>query len=164
MARYARQSKEWQRILSTNQSMTADATFVTSSLSFLEASTILRMIGEYTIAARTAPTALDSAKVAVGLAVVSTDAAAVGATAMPDPAGEPEYPWFYWAEHSFFCGDNLTIAGNHPSGLRKSYDIRSMRKVKPRESLVFVFQYVDIVGAPNLIMQQSQVRVLIGLH
>jgi len=47
--------------------------------------------------------------------------------------------------------------------LRQSFDIRSMRKVKPREGVAMVVQFVDITGAPTADLHTTPVRTLIGL-
>ena len=59
------------------------------------------MIGEYGFFCTAAPAVLDAAHLSFGLAVVSSDAAELGATAFPDPGSEPEYPWLFWGEHIF---------------------------------------------------------------
>ena len=96
--------------------------------------------------------------------MVSTDAATLGATAMPDPLGEVDYSWLYWADHTFSY-PGTAVSGLEPFGsLRKSFDVRSMRKMKPRESLIMVVQYADSSGAPPLTFFAASTRVLIGLH
>ena len=82
---------------------------------------------------------------------------------MPDPATDANYPWLYWASHKLF----FTSSGNSGEGgagysLRRSFDIKSMRKLKPSESLAFVFQYSDIAGAPPLQFTAGQTRVLLA--
>ncbi len=127
-----------------------------------EAFTVLRMIGEYAIAPGAAPTAFDSANITVGICVISTDSFAAGGAAIPDPAAEPGYPWLYWADHGFQFGTTSLDPAGLTSTLRHGFDIRSMRKVKPSESVVMVAEYVNGAGNPALDMIAGITRVLIG--
>ena len=159
-----RQTKEWTRIPGVQNAFTAAATAVGTPLDFTESRTILRMLGEYTAGATGGGTVAetDFATIAVGIGIVSTDASAVGASAMPDPNAEADYPWLYWASHVFQFpsgGDNGATEG---ASIRRMFDIRSMRKVKPRESLVFVVEYEDIAGAPPITFSAGSTRVLLG--
>ena len=162
--RTPRKEKQWIAIPSFIQQMTADGTFVTSSRPFTSVQTVMRMLGEYTIAPDAATVAQDMVKIAVAIGKVSTDAFTAGAASLPDPAGEAEYPWLYWAEHSFFFGSTSADPNMVSSSLRHTFDIRSMRKFRPGESIVFVTQYVDLNGAPPIRFMGSQVRLLTTIH
>ena len=160
-----RMVKAWDGMAGQANAITASSTFLASGLlNFAEPFTILRMLGEYTIGPTSAPAALDNADVTIGIGVVSTDAATLGATALPDPADEPEFPWLYWASHDFFFAGTGAQPAIEVAGLRRSFDIKSMRKVKPRESLIVVGQYTDRVGAPPLQINVQQTRVLLAVH
>ena len=159
-----RQAKLWGSFPGLSVSLTANGTFAGPVLDASAPQTVLRMLGEYVIAPDAATVNQDCADVGVGIAVVSTDAATLGATALPDPASEPDYPWLYWATHPFFFNQT----GVDPNGAyaqgRFSFDIRSMRKMKARESLVLVVEYVDVAGAPPLQFVSATTRVLLGIH
>ena len=122
------------------------------------------MLGEYVISPTAGATfaADDAATIGVGIGVVSTDAATAGAASVPDPIGEPDYPWLYWADIPFY------FAGSGPGGdeitahVRRQFDIRSMRKLKPRETLTWVFQYGNLVGNPPLSLNVANTRVLVA--
>jgi len=144
--------------------MTVNGTFVTGGLTVATPSTVLRMLGEYIIGPDSAPTAQDACTVVVGIGVFSADAFTLGATAVPDPAEEADYPWLYWASHDFFYASTEVDPSHAGGSIRKAFDIKSMRKMKPRETLGGVFQYVDTAGAPPLQMEFSITRVLVGLH
>jgi len=58
--------------------------------------TVRRIRGTITCFLESTLAAADECRVAFGIALVSSDAAVLGATAMPDPAGEPEFPWLWW--------------------------------------------------------------------
>ena len=163
-SRGLRQAKVWTFLGNGLASFVGNNTVSLSSVGFNNANTVLRMIGEYVILPDAATADEDVAEIGVGIGVVSSDAAALGDTAMPDPVDEPDFPWLYWKCHLMVFNqtgvDPNTLAGQG----RWSFDIRSMRKVKPRESLIMVVQYVDVVGAPPLQFGAARTRVLIGSH
>ena len=162
--RSQRMNKRWDSLASVSQALTASGTSVGGSLAFTESSTVLRLIGEYGFFCTSAPTALDAAHLSFGIAVVSSDAVAAGAGSLPDPRDEAEYPWLFWAEH-LFRAQSSTFADTGSDGimmLRRHIDIRSMRKIKPRETLVWVYQYLDGGGAPPLTLFNENTRVLIA--
>ncbi len=102
MANRARRlDKEWSRLTGIIVNLTASTTTIIGSLAFSRAQTAMRMIGEYAIGPSSAPAAGDAAVVTIGIGVVSTDAVTLGATAMPDPGDEFEFPWMYLGEHTF---------------------------------------------------------------
>ena len=162
--RAARKAKLWQSIEGFEPNLTTDATVTLAALPFSSPQTVIRMLGDYVIGPSAAPAATDRATVTIGLCKVSTDAFTLGATAMPDPAGEPEFPWLFWAEH------DLTFISTAVTGLgaaevvRRSFDIRTMRKFTVGESLAAVVQYVNISGDPPLRFSMAQTRVLTTLH
>jgi len=125
--------------------------------------TVLRMLGEYSVVPTTTPTAGDEAVLTVGIGKVSTDAATLGATALPDPADEPEYPWLYWASHPLQFQAATLDPNAAAANLRVAYDIKSMRKFSASEALVMVIQYGTSVGDPTLTMLIGNQRVLIAL-
>ena len=164
-----RQAKQWDALPGIEFAMTADGTFSGPVFAFSAPFTVLRMLGEYTIAPTAVVVAGERCEVAVAIGVVSTDAATLGATALPDPISEPDFPWLYWAMHPLHWGAAVSgTAGEGPQGVagsvRKSFDIRSMRKMKPRESLVLVAQYGDLGGTPPVTTIVMPTRVLLGLH
>ncbi len=152
-------SKEWTSIAGGQATTLVTGTFLPSSLTVNIAATVLRMIGEYVIAPTGALTALDECVVTVGIGVISGDAAELGATAVPDPAAEPNYPWLYFASHAFLLE---TVVSNPAIAVRKSFDIRSMRKMKPRENLAMIVQYQNVVGDPAYSFSSGVTRVLVA--
>ena len=158
--------KGWLPIPTGTQDFTAAATAILNSASFTGPGTILRMLGEYVVFPTGGGTfaPADNATISVGIALVSTDAVVVGGSAMPDPGGESEYPWLYWASHSIAT---IVVSAEANVGdisvVRKSFDIRSMRKFKERESLAMIVEYTDVSGAPPLTVRTGVTRVLVGL-
>ncbi len=159
-----RQAKLWQDIPGFRMSFTGDDTQVQAGLSATAPETVLRMIGEYVVAPDAATVDEDDATITVGIGVVSTDAFTLGATAMPDPAAESDFPWLYWKSHPFVfnqTGVDPNVAAAH---LRQSFDIKSMRKITARQTLTMIVQYGSITGDPPIQFSAGITRVLVGLH
>ncbi len=162
--RPARKEKQWDGIPSIALLLTGSGVSIGGSFAFTSVQTVMRMIGEYVISPTSAPAALDGAKITVGIGRVSTDAFAVGASAMPDPEAEPEYPWLYRKDHVFsYAGTDPEAAGAGIS-LRQPFDIGAMRKFRPGESLAVVVQYTNIVGFPPLSVNVASTRILLTIH
>ena len=159
----ARRRKEWNSINAFGVDLAADGTSLVAGLSVAAAVTVMRMIGEYSISTDGAPTALDEATIIVGIGVISTDAFAAGGGSTPDPGGEAEYPWLYWASHKLYFPTGTDGYTGDCGNFRRSFDIRSMRKMKPRETLAFIMEYSDMVGTPALRFTAGATRVLIGV-
>ena len=159
-----RMQKQWSFIPGLSILFTVGATKSGAALTFGEPATVLRMIGEYTISLAAAPTALDSLVIAVAIGVVSTDAFNVAAAAaLPDPSAEPDYPWLYWTSHPFFFPTTSTDPNGDSTKLRLHFDIKSMRKMKSRESLVMVAEYANLAGSqPDITMVVGGTRVLLA--
>jgi len=164
-----RLAKQWSVIPAQSSSLTADTTNVGPSLAATASQTVLRMIGSYVLGSTGVATAQDECLVVIGIGVIATDLAAVGGTGIPDPAGEPDFPWLYWASHTLFFPS--AVSGTAGQGdqsqlgsVRVAFDIKSMRKMKPRESLTLIVQYGDVNGTPPIRFGQNHVRVLLGLH
>ncbi len=162
--RSQKKAKLWVSIPSFEAGLNANATTVVAGFGFTSPQTVIRMLGEYLIAPSAAPTAFDRCKVTVGLAKVSTDAFTLGSTAMPDPAEETSFPWLYWAEHHFNFTSAALTGFSTADVLRRTFDIRTMRKFTSNETLCFIMQYTDIQGTPALRFQGSQTRTLTTLH
>jgi len=159
--RTPRKEKIWSAIPSFIQAMTGDGTFVIAGVPFNGPQTVMRMLGEYVISPNGATVAQDMVKITVGIGKVSGDAFTLGSTAMPDPAGESNYPWLYWAEHPFFFASTSADPIMEVSSVRVPFDIRSMRKFRAGQQLAFVFQYADLNGAPPMRIVAGQTRILL---
>ncbi len=161
--RSSRMLKHWHVLGGIANNLTANGTFIGAPLNLDGPWTVIRMLGEYAISiGATAPTALDNVTLGFGIGVVSTDAASAGAASVPDPFSEPEYPWLFWAAHNLFFPTTTQTNAGAGASVRRSFDIRSMRKIKPRESLIAIAEYVDIVGTPPVHLDWSITRVLVA--
>ncbi len=159
-----RQEKDWTAIPSFAVDMTADGTQAIGAMAATTSITVLRMLGEYLIYPTVGGTfaAGDQVKVVVGIGVVSTDAFNAGGAALPDPAGNTDYPWLYWAEHVFEIFDSTPNLTSDVEQIRVRFESRAMRKMKGSQSLAWCFQYADVAGTPPYTIQGAQTRVLIG--
>ncbi len=164
--RSQRMTKRWISLPDFEVVFTANGTRLFGILSLTEPSTVMRIMGEYSVQCQGAGVfvTLDKALVTIGIGVVSTDAAELGFTAMPDPADELQYPWLYWREHTITVFDAAALDGSQDQAFhRVSFDVKSMRKLKPRESLVMIGQYRDVVGTPPVEVFSAAARVLLAV-
>ena len=155
-----RMPRAWSALSGISIAFTSNSTANGGALNFTTPSTIVRILGEYTASLAGTLAANDEAVVTVGIGIVSTDASALGATALPDPGDEPEYPWLYWAAHDLStqlgaATDNL---GN--TFVRQRVDVKGQRKIRPGQSLKVVAQYQDSVGTPPIDLEIAPMRVL----
>ncbi len=160
---FQRKDKSWTTLPGAEQFPTGDSIFfVSGSLAFGEAVTVMRMLGEYAIMPSAATVALDSVLITVGIGVFSTDTVTAGASAVEDPGARPDFPWLFWASHPLRFGGTSTDPNALASSVRHRFDIRSMRKMKPRQSLVMVGQYANVAGNPPITVSVAGTRVLIA--
>jgi len=159
-----RQRKHWHGIIGSSIALTGAGTSIGGTFVAPDGEpyTVLRMFGEYTIMNGAGTSALDAVAITVAVGVFSADAIALGATAMPDPNAEPEYPWLYWMQHELFFGGGGTDPASESSSLRHGFDVGTMRKVAPRQGLAWVIEYIDITGTPPIRVSLGQARFLVG--
>ena len=156
----SRMRKFWTRLPAFSLTSNAAGTTLVSTLNFETPSTILRIVGEYVFSPNGLPPAAWRNRLAVGFGVVSSDAAALGSTAMPDPGLELEFPWLWWREHAF-AGDDVYT--NNPAVAHRQFvDARAMRKMKNREALVIVLQQAVDAGTQSYEIIFASFRVLVG--
>ncbi len=158
-----RMTKGWNGIGGTRLNLTGDGTTVGNGVSLAEifgTATVMRIFGEYVITPTLAPAALDECRITLALGVFNSDAFTLGSTAMPDPGSEPQFPWVYWAEHAFYFGTTDADPTSAASSVRRSFDVKGMRKQKQSEALGWVVQYADITGAPPMSVSLGGVRLL----
>jgi len=157
-----RQRKEWVGSGANQVNLTTGGQVtILATLPFVGAGTILRCLGQLTVGVTAASTAGDQAVIFLGLGIISSDAAELGSTAVPDPGVEFEFPWLWWYSVPIHT-PTTSVGGYAGEGERVTFDSRSMRKFKPRESLVLIAQYVDLVGLPPLTVGIGGLRVLVG--
>ncbi len=156
--------KAWTSILSVHTVLSGNITRAVAGLNFVAPSTILRCRGLLQCGLDVNTQIDDSVKLGFGLGIISTDGFVSQSTAtLPDPSGEPEYPWLWWYELTLWSEATATGDPAFGSGTRMvEIDTKAMRRVKPGETLTLITQYADIIGTPVVEMHQNQIRVLIG--
>ena len=157
--------KEWATIPGITLSSAASVGLLQGGrIDFMAPFTVLWSRGRFMVYFDETVQADDKAVVGMGLAVVSTDAAVLGATALPDPIGDPEYPWLYWTD--FDLGSVETIASTWrawgPAAREIIFDTKAMRKVSPGQSLQWLIEVADLTGNPTIEIIAGQTRVLLG--
>ncbi len=162
---FPKKSKAWSGLGSAANAFGSSATALILSVAQGTApSTILRILGNWFVQPTPGGTiaALDAAEVCLAVGVVSTDAAAVGSTAMPDPITEEGYPWLYWKSFFYQASDAaIPEVGSTPGGGHFfDVDVKSMRRVMPNQSVVVIAQYLDNSGTPPLTVHWSGARIL----
>lgn len=165
--RGARQRKEWKSLgaggIDATLSSAGNNLMVNNP--FGEPCTILRIIGEVTVSfAVQTLVAGDAANITMGIGIVSSDAATVGSTAMPDPVSDPGFPWLWWystqLRNMSVTTESLFADGAGYARIR--VESKAMRKVSPSESLVVVAEWTDINGAPIVNVDWAGARFLVG--
>ena len=155
--------KEWSEVPALITAVSAAGTVAGASLGFARPATILRVRGFVQAQFDTTLQLADRMLLTFGLGVVSTDAFAVGAMALPDPGAEPEYPWLWWGQ-IFLLATQANVPGQSwgPDAMRLEVDSKAMRRIKPGQSLVWAVEISIVVGAPVVDILFGQTRVLIG--
>jgi len=105
--------------------------------------------------------AIEVQSAAVGCAVVSDQAVAVGVTAVPTPVTDSGSD--LWYVHKFIFGDESNLTDRTRSATRLSIDSKAMRKVNEDQDIVTVVESgAATVGAGSIISLAG--RFLIKLH
>jgi len=156
--------KSWLKLTEFSASVTADATQGGSKIDFSGPGTILRIRGSWHCSLDSTAQLDDVMRITCAIGIVSTDAATLGATALPDPQAEPEYPWLYWSQMTLVAAVIGTSFGGAwgPAAQSQEIDTKAMRRVKPGQSLVYYTQTTAATGAPVTNLNGQACRVLIG--
>ena len=162
-SRGMRQRKHWHGTTNNALAFVGSSTGVLASFSLNDPATVLRILGEVVVFPGVAVggySDADEARMSVGIGIVSSDAAAVGSSAMPDPGGEPEFDWLWWWSTVWAIPDvDSTVVGLNQ--IRIPVHSKAMRKMKPASTIVVVAEYEDLQGAPPLDVRGG-FRILFG--
>ena len=102
--------------------------------------------------------------VSAGIGIVSTDAAAIGITAMPTPLADADWPGWVW----FYSGAAIVqpstgeLANNPVASVRLPIDSKAMRKWGINEILFAVVEVGTEIGTAQMDMSFST-RILVKL-
>ena len=157
--------KSWDLLLGVQFSTAVDSTFLGGALGFLEPATILRMIVQPALYLLDATRQVgDGIVITTAIGIISSDAFAAGAGSVPDPAVEAEYPWLFWKSITLHAEEANGDQAAGASVYREvdSINVKSMRKIKPREILAWIIQTTSAAGAPATVLRVPSVRVLVG--
>ena len=162
-----RMTKFWDGNQGSFVNVAANSTFAAgTALAFTQPATLLRWRQEILIAPDMDGTLAnnDVVRLTFGLAKLSTDNVAVGAAGFPDPDDEPEYPWLHYFSRTFGYGATFseTMLNMGASTHRELIDSKTMRKIRPGESIVWVGQYVNISGTPPIDVSFGSSRCLLA--
>ncbi len=103
--------------------------------------------------------AIETQVAAIGIAVVSDEAVAVGVTAVPTPVTEAGSD--LWMLHQFIYADESQLTDRTRSGQFMSLDSKAMRKVIDGQDLVTVTEMSSVGGGVVMVIGG---RTLIKLH
>ena len=155
-----RRKTEWSQFLQSPAfvSIASTASVLLSSLSFENPGTIVRTRGMISIRPGTTGADLDFVG-AYGCGIVSAEALAIGATAIPSPFSDAD--WGGWMVLQPFAGrwEQATDIGRQIASWEYEIDSKAMRKVEPNSAMVFMVE--SGVGAFNF---ADPVRALQMLH
>ena len=157
-----RMQKDWSELVSAFVDLTADGTSLVNFIQPGVSATVIRMIGEYFLAPTPGGTfaAADEVEIVIGIGVVSEAARIAGGAALPNPHTDVGYPWLYRASHMFQSEDTSPSPSGFAQALLRQFDIRSMRKMKAKESLCTIVNYTDNAGTPPYTLGWGSTRVL----
>ncbi len=156
--------KEWDGIPGLITEVSTATTVLGGGLSFSAPATVLRIRGYWSGKLDESMQVGDRISLTLGIGIVSTDAFSdIGATAVPDPSAEAEFPWLYWENMRLDC----FVAAGHdggwgPPAQRYVIDTKAMRKMKPGQTLTYMVESDNLNGAPATLIDVGQLRVLIG--
>ena len=120
------------------------------------AATLVRSRGEFSVRIAAAAAGNTIIRGAFGMIVVSTDALAIGVTALPGPLSDGPNDWFVWVPFTLIGDDTLSDAETQFTRTIV-FDSRGMRKMKSGDALAPVIEVVsDLAG--NTIDSSFMVR------
>ena len=126
---------------------TAVSGFPTTVLSLLDGQTIVRTRGELYLRLLSSSTAQGGFQWAAGLCIVSSKAAAIGATAIPGPLTEIEWEgWFWHSQGAIKTGGPVPVDSITSVDLvqRVEIDSKAMRKIDSEETIVGMLETVEV--------------------
>ncbi len=111
--------------------------------------TIIRIRGHYQVYINAIAGVTDRVRFGLGIGIVTSDALAVGAVAIPGPLDDIDWGGWMWHETGWVGG----IAFFGPGVIQGVIDSKSMRKIKPNESVVGMLEVADEDG--TVVVQAS---------
>ncbi len=156
--------KQWFSTPSLVAEVTTNGNTLGGAINFLEPATILRVRGAIHTQFDESVQVGDRMRITAALGIISTDSFNSGSANVPDPAGEPEYPWLWWDSwvHEATLTSGVPGSTWGPGAPRAVVDTKAMRRMKPSQSLVTIVETSEAIGAPTVQIHIGQMRTLIG--
>ncbi len=104
--------------------------------------------------------AIETQAAAIGMAVVSDQASAIGVTAVPTPITDGASD--LWYLHKYIFADESNLTDRTRGATKVSIDSKAMRKVNGDEDIVLVSELSGAIGAGAIIT--VALRFLLKLH
>ena len=131
-------------------SFTASATAILGSgVSPTSRFTIIRIHGYLQLALTAADAALSGFNWAFGLGIVTSDAFAVGVTAVPNPFDDADWPGWMWHQQGSLISLTGTIGSSQDAIQGMPIDVKSSRKLRLNE-IVFASLQVGEIGTATM--------------
>ena len=108
--------------------------------------TVVRTRGELLVQLESATAVGDGFRVAVGLCIVSQNAAGIGATAIPDPITDQAWDgwfWYWTGTLSAMIATEAELVQTDAAVARIVIDSKAMRKIKATDTIVGAFATVE---------------------
>ncbi len=156
-----RRTRRWAALPGVTLVTSSFGTLAGSGLGFTTPETVVRMIGGWYASIIGTLVDDDAAVVTLGIGVATTDAFAVGVGSLPDPQDEPAFPWLYWANMNLRQEGTAVNQAWGVGSQYKSFDVSSQRILRPGQTLFSVIQVSDGAGAPSVVVELEQTRVLL---
>jgi len=139
---------------------------MTQTINALEALTVVRIRGEISFFLDLVTASGDGfQEYGIGIGIASGDAIAVGATALPTPLGDKDWPgWLFHHSGASIVGAETTEAFRGPmSAVRMAIDTKSMRKIGLNETVFASFETGAEIGTAQLEVLMNT-RMLLKLY
>ena len=166
VARAPRRLTAWDDFRMNNS--TADGAFATFALMNNIADpekrgcTLIRMILDFVLFPATPGAVSGRQLYSMGIGVVSDDAFSAGATGLPNPEVDSDYPVGGWLWRKTVAVFDETLATGHVPPVQIQADLRAMRKLD-RSTLAFMLFNGTGEGTPFAVQRIGQIRCLYKL-
>jgi len=137
-----------------------------SAITFTESTqTILRTRGRVNLSLTAAVAAVtDRCRVTAGIAIVSSDAVTLGATALPEPETDRSFPWMWWDTWWVQSSSTATPPVIPAQGVyNEVVDVKSMRKVRVDQAIALIVEVSFLTGTIPPMRFSADFRMLVQL-
>ncbi len=158
--------KNWTSLIPSFQAVSTNTTLLGNAIIPINSQTVLRCRGFVSAQFDATVQVGDIMLLTFGICVVSQDAQAVGATAMPDPFDDASWPGWLWFQLGALHTPIKAIttgAGdpNFPFWQRVDIDTKSMRKLRQNEVLFMNVQVGETAAATMDIRGATRVLAML---